>query len=391
MNLPIFEMVINPDQESEVEVAAVAFVDKPAIEKNFLAFDKPLLFAVTPEKRMVTGPAMIADQLIYRKDENGEYNVFFSKETIEQIALKFFKKDYQKNLNLFHDPTLPVEGVTIFESFITDSSMGKMPPKGFEDCPDGTWFITAKVENDDVWNKIKTGEVKGFSVEGVFSYSRKGQSMEEQVYEILSGTQIDKSLLSETAFMDFKVELAKIKDKLKEKFFTPAPGAPAPTAPVNQAAYQLKDGTECAITELAAGGVVTVGDAPAPPGELELADGTKLTVGEGGIITAVGASQPAPPPNFDSQFAEINQKFTAYEQKYEQRFQEQADQFTKMNELLNQTNQTVVSLVGIIEEMAKQPTADPVTSSTNNFSTQKAKDRDERIKSLAEQFKKLNK
>ena len=103
MALPVYEMVINPDESSEVEVSFVALVDKPAIEKNFLAFNKALQFAINEEKRIISGPAMIANQLIYRKDANGEYNVFFSPETIREIAIKFFKKDYQKNINLFHD------------------------------------------------------------------------------------------------------------------------------------------------------------------------------------------------------------------------------------------------------------------------------------------------
>lgn len=382
MNLPIFEMVINPEETSEVQVQAIAFVDKPAIEKNFLAFKHKLLFAVNPEKRIVSGPAMIADQLIYRKDENGEYNVFFSKQTIEDIAVKFLKKDYHKNLNLFHDPALSVDGVTIFESFISDSERGIQPMKGFEDCPDGTWFISAKVENDDVWNKIKTGEVKGFSVEGIFSYSRKGQTMEEAVFDVLSGTLANPSLFNKTELMSGVKELIA---QFKEKFFNPAAPPPA-TAPVAQAAYQLKDGTECAITELAAGGVVTVGNAPAPPGELELADGTKLTIGEGGVITAVGASAPAPPPNFESQFTEINEKFNAYEQ----RFEEQSKNLTMLTESFNKTNETIVHLVGIVEKLAETPTAEPVSQSPNNFSTQKATIEEKR-KQLADTLKTLKK
>jgi hypothetical protein len=189
MKLPVFELVINPDESSDAEVSFVALVDKPAIEKNFLAFNAiPLQFAVNDEKRIISGPAMVAESLIYRRDEQGEYNVFFSAATIKEIALKFFKKDYQKNLNLFHDPSLPLNGVTIFESFISDKERGIQPMKGFEDLPDGSWFISAKVENDEVWAKIKSGEVKGFSVEGIFSYVKKQKTMEEQIAELLNAT-----------------------------------------------------------------------------------------------------------------------------------------------------------------------------------------------------------
>lgn len=158
MSLPTYEMVINPEESSDVEVSFVALVDKPAIERNFMAFkNQRLEFAINEEKRIISGPAMIADQLIYRKDENGEYNVFFSPDTVRDIALKFFKKDYQKNLNLFHDPNLSLQGVTIFESFVSDTSRGIQGMKGYEDLPDGTWFISAKVENDEVWQAIKGG------------------------------------------------------------------------------------------------------------------------------------------------------------------------------------------------------------------------------------------
>ncbi|MCV5968720.1 hypothetical protein, partial [Lactococcus petauri] len=78
-----------------------------------------LNFAVDADKRIISGPAMVADVPIYRKDQGGEYNVFFSAATIKEIALKFAKKGYAKNLNLFHDPTMPAEGVTIFNSFVS--------------------------------------------------------------------------------------------------------------------------------------------------------------------------------------------------------------------------------------------------------------------------------
>ena len=76
-----------------------------------------------------------------------------------------------------HDEALSVEGVTMYESFIVDSSRGVMAMKGFEDAPEGSWFGSFKVENESVWNKIKSGEFKGFSVEGVFNYKKEKQPM----------------------------------------------------------------------------------------------------------------------------------------------------------------------------------------------------------------------
>jgi len=109
---------------------------------------------------------MIPDLPIYRKDETGEYYVFFDKKTIETIALKFYAKGFQQNANEMHAKA--VEGITFFQSWIADESKGIPKMKQFENLPDGTWFLGAKVENDETWAKVKDGTFKGFSVEGMF-------------------------------------------------------------------------------------------------------------------------------------------------------------------------------------------------------------------------------
>lgn len=114
---------------------------------------------------------MIPNQLIYRNNERfGEHYVKFSAETIRQIAIKFAKKGYQKNVNLMHDADMQVNGATMFESFISDSSRGVKPMEQFSDLPDGTWFGSFYVENPEVWKLVKEGNVRGFSVEGMFDY-----------------------------------------------------------------------------------------------------------------------------------------------------------------------------------------------------------------------------
>jgi predicted amino acid racemase len=123
---------------------------------------------------------MLADTPIYRNDGNGEYYVVFSKDTIKKIAQKYFKKGYQNNVNLMHDSGQVMDGVTMFESWIVDEKRGIKPMKGFEDVKEGSWFGSFKVENEEVWNMIKDGKVKGFSVEGIFNYS-KPQTIEEQM------------------------------------------------------------------------------------------------------------------------------------------------------------------------------------------------------------------
>jgi len=379
MDLPVFEMVINPEETSDVEVAAVAFVDKPAIEKNFLAFkDQRIQFAVNPDKRIVSGPAMVADQLIYRKDENGEYNVFFSAETISDIAIKFFKKDYQKNINLFHDPNMSQEGVTIFESFVSDASRGIQPMKGFEDLPDGSWFISAKVENEDVWNRIKSGEVKGFSVEGIFSFLKRGENR-----PVLNSTHFNE----ETSIMN---DLKNLWNQFKEKFLGELPVAP-PVVP-NTAPDKLgndstlKDGTVVTIDRLEVGGVVMIGDAPAPAGVHELSDGTKVTVGEGGVITLVEAGAMAPVEDYSRQFAAYEERLSGYEQKFTEHinaYNALAGEFSKAKEQMSQ-------LVQLVGQIIETPTAETVTSNQSGFNSH-TPSKDEKQKNLINFFANIKK
>jgi hypothetical protein len=179
MKLPIYQLEISENLNDDVEVDFVALVDRPAIERDFLMFKeaKANFIIQSEDRRIVSGALMLADTPIYRNDQNGEYYVTFTKDTIEKIAQKFFKKGYQSNVNLMHDEALAVEGVTMYESFIVDSSRGVMAMKGFEDAPEGSWFGSFKVENESVWNKIKSGEFKGFSVEGIFNYKKEKQPM----------------------------------------------------------------------------------------------------------------------------------------------------------------------------------------------------------------------
>lgn len=174
MDLPIYNLSISEQEGDEAEVSFIALVDAPAIKRDFMAFKEAIKFQIlSEEQRIITGPLMIPEQLIYRNSENfGEHYVKFSSDTIRQIAIKFSKKGYQRNVNLMHDPNMTVEGVTMFESFITDSKRGIKPATNFNDLPDGTWFGSFYIENPQVWEAVKNNSVKGFSVEGMFDYEK---------------------------------------------------------------------------------------------------------------------------------------------------------------------------------------------------------------------------
>ena len=192
MKLPIYDLIINNDEDNDAEVSFVALVDSPAIKKEFLAFSEQselIKFAIQSEsEHIITGALMIPQQLIYRNSEQfGEHYVKFSVETIKQIAIKFSKKGYQKNVNIMHEADMQVEGVTMFESFISDSKRGIKPMEAFKDLPDGTWFGSFYVENPKVWELVKSGEVKGFSVEGMFDYEAPQEPLskdEKQLAEL---------------------------------------------------------------------------------------------------------------------------------------------------------------------------------------------------------------
>lgn len=191
MEYLVYKGEIDPNIDSDLEVNFIGLVEMPAIERNFQAFNEQkerAKFAINEDKRIISGPAMIAGLPIYRNDpRNGEYYVMFDKAAIETISEKFNAKGYLKNFNLFHDDAMQLDSVVIRNSWISDVELGIKPPSGFEDLPDGTWFITAKVNDDATWARVKSGEVKGFSVEGVFNYTPVGkvQMTAEQFFQQL--------------------------------------------------------------------------------------------------------------------------------------------------------------------------------------------------------------
>ena len=168
--IPIYRAFVNMDDE-ETGMVAISLVDEPAIDIDFLAFDKdekPLMFSKDELQHKITGPAIIADKYIYRYSETiGEYYTYFDKETIEQIVEKYSKQNLFNSVDLQHDGK-QVSGITLIEMFIKDSTKG-ISPKGFDEVSDGSLFVTFKVDNDEVWDEIINGDtLKGFSIE-IFS------------------------------------------------------------------------------------------------------------------------------------------------------------------------------------------------------------------------------
>lgn len=169
-NLPLFEACIDT-KDNETGMFVVSLVDKPANERDFVAFEEvkqiQTYSIANDEEQKVFGLIMEADKPIYRRNADGfEYYITYNRKTIEAMAEKYFKMGLQNNVDTQHNFELE-EGITLTQMFLKDTEKG-VNPKGFEEVNDGSLFAEYHIENADVWNAIKEGEYKGFSLAGVF-------------------------------------------------------------------------------------------------------------------------------------------------------------------------------------------------------------------------------
>ena len=188
----IRELVISDDSE-ELAIDAISLVSSPAIEQNFVYMKKTknnLTFAkVDEEKRMLISPALIPNKQIFRYDPNTqeEYYVFFSKATVARAAELYLKHNNHHKATYEHQDR--VSGVLTVESWIKEGDMDKSKLYGY-DLPDGTWFVKMKINNDELWNRIKDGELRGLSIEGYFTDKMEAMSEKtptnEEILEALN-------------------------------------------------------------------------------------------------------------------------------------------------------------------------------------------------------------
>jgi hypothetical protein len=180
--MKLFELVI--EDENIDEVFAISLVEEPAIEANFVYFDKEEVKfqAVNDEKRLVMGPILIPDKKILRIDGMGEqYYVYFKPETIRRLSEMYLQKKYTDSTTIEHNEK--VNGVSLVESWIVESRTKDKSANYGLSLPVGTWMGTFKVDNDDIWqNYVKTGEVRGFSIEGLFGHNLVEQSLSQDLF-----------------------------------------------------------------------------------------------------------------------------------------------------------------------------------------------------------------
>lgn len=161
--LPIYE--IEFDDELSV-FNSVSFVTEPAIMEGFIQLSKQdearVQLKINEENRIVSGPALIPGEPIYRNQGGKEFYITWSAETIKQVAINFFQHNRQNEGNVEHQ--IPVNGITFFESYIINQDRG-LAPKEFQNLPTGTWILSAKVNDDTTWQLIKDGTLTGFSID----------------------------------------------------------------------------------------------------------------------------------------------------------------------------------------------------------------------------------
>lgn len=182
----IIELIID-EQDEQSGIDAVSVVHSPAIEENFIALNKHEieLKEVDTEKRILMGAALVPNKQIYRRNaKNEEYYIYFSSDTIRKASELFLMRSNQNNATYEHEKKLT--GLSVVESWIIDDSKSdKSRLYGF-DLPKGTWMISMKVNNDEVWNDVKEGKVKGFSIEGYFADKFEMSAEEDEATEVVN-------------------------------------------------------------------------------------------------------------------------------------------------------------------------------------------------------------
>ena len=200
--MKIVELVLDLEDD-QAGIEAISVVESPAIEENFVALNKHevLLKEVDSEKRILMGAALVPNKQIYRRNDktDEEYYIYFSEDTVRKASELFFKKSNHQNATLEHSEN--VEGTTIVESWIVENSKQDKSAIYGMDMPVGTWMISMKIDNEEIYKKAKDGSIRGFSIEGYFAdkYDLNTETLEdleerftvEELKELLSKEELE--------------------------------------------------------------------------------------------------------------------------------------------------------------------------------------------------------
>jgi len=374
MELPIIELTL---EELEQGIDATALVENPAIQRNWMAFKEHKSYEFkthSEDKRVLAGALMVADFPMYRNMNGKEFFVKFSSETIEQLADRMVLNNKLTAFNFEHDSKKELADMHIQQFFIINTELGVNTPIGFEELPNGSLFAFVKVNNEQVWNDyVKTGIVKGFSIEG--NFATKEEFSEQQIINELE--QINKI----NNMSDALKKLNELADKLKAKFsegYTEKEEEKKEEE-VKMAEATLTDGTKVMYEgELAEGTIVLLEDgSAAPDGEHTFEDGTVISI-EGGQVVAVAKPMTEQEmaiqkltemvTKLETENAELKSNFESSINKVEEKFSAQIKESNKLTE----------DVLELVKTLVAEPTQ-------HQFNTQ-AKPKSY-IDSLANQFK----
>jgi hypothetical protein len=181
----IVELIL--DEEQEIGIEAISVVENPAIEEDFIALKSQefKLAEVDKEKRILMGALLIPNKPIYRRNGEDEYYIYFSKDTVLKASQMYLMQGKQNNSTLEHQ--YQINGLSLVESWIVEDKVHDKSVKYGMDLPLGTWVGAVKVNNEQIWNEfVKTGKVKGFSIEGYFAdkMERPKESIKDELAKI---------------------------------------------------------------------------------------------------------------------------------------------------------------------------------------------------------------
>jgi len=188
-SMKMIEMIIDEDEVAS-GIDAISVVETPAIQSNFVTLkeqdNKVELAEISKDKRLLLGAALIPDKPILRvNDDDEKYYIYFSKETVRKASELYAKRKFQDKATIEHERD--VKGMTVVESWIVENKEKDKSSIYGLDVPVGTWCISMKADNEDIYLKAKEGKIKGFSIEGVFDNKEKDekQKLEDEIQSVL--------------------------------------------------------------------------------------------------------------------------------------------------------------------------------------------------------------
>ena len=340
--IPVFEARIDMDDSG---IYKVSLVDFPAVESDFVYFDKQAeilkLAIANEEQRLVTGVLMRADFPIYRYSKDmGEYYIVYSKDTIKIMAEKMMVDNTFNNINIQHEDGTDVDGINLVEVFIKDTDKG-IDPKGFEYIENGSLFATYKVNVDSIWEQIKDGTFRGFSLEGLFDLIPTNVTMSKQ--EKNKNMNIMKQMLKKL-----------VKSFLKFGSTTTTDGIEL---------YWMGAG------ELAVGDeVYTSEDTVAEDGEYALANSNTVIVVKNGIVEEIRELERSADDTDENFEKEKTKCETTPEDKPEGKPEDKPEETVKLEDVttaINDLGAKIDTMIDMLKALAEKPAATPVAEEYN--------------------------